>query len=149
MVSDSLNSSKKYKAAHENSLSFDLVPGPSGRLGQLSVMGSLQEIKLGLEMGKVYAKHLNPDSRLHTIRDSLSCVTTSFERSSTAASLPARNTRSVLPRRVSSSLPLAGKQLVACYVTPYISSWQTRLSSSRAYWQSSRVSCPHHHLGQT
>jgi hypothetical protein len=76
----SLNSSKKYKAAHENSLSFDLVPGPSGRLGQLSVMGSVQEIKLGLEMGKVYAKHLNPDSGLHTIRDTMSCVTRSFER---------------------------------------------------------------------
>lgn len=71
---------KKPKASHKNSLSFDLVPSSKGMLGQLSVMGSLQHLKLGLEMGRVYGKHLNPESRLEPLTRSIRAVTTSFER---------------------------------------------------------------------
>ena len=72
--------SKKSKAKHKNSLAFDLVPRSKGMLGQLSVMGSLQHLKLGMEMGKAYAKHLNPDNLLESLNRSVKAITTSYER---------------------------------------------------------------------
>lgn len=59
---------------------FDLIPNSRSRLGQLTVLGALQHLKLGLEVGKVYAEHLNPEKQLATISRSLAAHSTHYER---------------------------------------------------------------------
>lgn len=59
-------------------LPFDLIPESRGRLGQLTILGSVQHLKLGSELRSAYAKHLNIESLLDDNR--LRVVTTEFER---------------------------------------------------------------------